>query len=150
MNCRKLLYVLLVFLVVINIGLVYLHFFSDRRHHHHDHDSSTSWLTKSLNLTEEQSAQHVKMRKQYFSDLRILNDSIKQIKARFIALTAKQDLSDSLLYYWTDSINRWHRRADERSFNYIRAARGIMQPNQQPDFDSLIRLTIIRRHRDDD
>lgn len=150
MNCKILMYVILVVMVVINIGLVYLHFFSPPHHHQHDHDSSSSWLSNSLNLTEEQSAQHVKMRKEYFGDLRILNDSIKQIKARFIALTAKQELSDSLLYYWTDSINRWHRRADELSFKYVRTLRGIMQPNQQPDFDSLIRLTIIRRHRDDD
>lgn len=148
MKCKRLFIILVTILVLVNIGLVYLHFFSSG--HHHRENSQHSWLARSLDLTEEQSTQHVRMRKQYFDDLRVINDSIQQIKARFIAFTAQQDLNDSLSDLWTDSINRWHRRADERTFNYVRALRQILRPNQQGPFDSLFRLTIIRRHRDDD
>ena len=149
MSSKRILTALVAVLVLINIGLVYLHFFVP--HHHKGRDvSNESWLDRSLNLTDSQIVKHVALRRAYFKELEVFNDSIKQIKSRFIAVTATQGLSDSLSTFWTDSINRWHRRADERTYQHVCNVRNILTPEQQPIFDSLIQLTILRRHREDD
>lgn len=137
------LHLLILLLVVINLGLCYLYFFKNNRTMKKHDDAMHSWLDKNLGLTDQQESLHVKMRTRYFSDLRVINDSIRTIKARFVAQSAQYDLSDSLTSYWADSINRWQRRADELTFRHVRAVRNILEPKQQPILDSLIQVMMM-------
>lgn len=137
MERSRILLMLVVGLVLINIGLGYVCFFSNSKRPDDGGRSMHSWLDKGLGLTDEQEAQHVRLRSTYFDELKILNDSIRQIKARFIAHSANGDLSDSLATMWTDSINRWHRRADVLTFTHVRAVRNILEEKQKPLLSTL-------------
>lgn len=142
------LHLMITLLVAINLGLCYLYFFGERRSKKRGDDSMHSWLDKNLGLTDQQESLHVKLRNTYFYDLRVINDTIRQIKARFVSHSAQQALTDSLATYWTDSINRWHRVADELTFNHVRAVRNILDSNQQPILDSLIQVLMLRKSRE--
>lgn len=137
------LHFLIILLVAINLGLCYLYFFKNKRTGRDRGEAMHSWLDKNLGLTDQQESLHVKLRNSYFSDLRVINDSIRNIKARFVAQSAKYDLTDSLTTYWADSINLWQRRADELTFRHVRAVRNILEPKQQPILDSLIQVMMM-------
>jgi len=139
---------LILLLVAINLGLCYLYFFKPNHSRKKGNDSMHSWLDKNVGMTAQQESLHVKLRTTYFSDLRAINDSIRVIKARFISRSAENDFSDSLSTYWTDSINRWQRRADELTFRHVRAVRNILEPKQQPILDSLIQVLMLRKNKE--
>ena len=142
------LHFLIIVLILINLGLCYLYFFNEKQSRKGGDDSMHSWLDKNLGLTDQQESLHVKLRNTYFSDLKVINDSIRVIKARFVFQTSKQELSDSLATYWTDSINRWHRRADELTFSHVRAVRNILESKQQPILDFLVQILMLRKSRE--
>lgn len=144
----NLLFLTVVLLVVINLGLVYLCFFNGVKKEVKESDTLHSWLDKNLGLTDQQELLHVGLRNAYFKNLRVMNDTIQSIKARFVAHTASSELSDSLGNFWTDSINRWHRRADELTYRHVLAVRNILEPKQQPILDSLIQVIMLRKPRE--
>jgi hypothetical protein len=148
MKQNKIFLLLVVLLAVLNIGLVYLHFFSGRHKHARGDDAMHSWLDRNLHMTDQQESLHVGMRKKYFDELRVINDTLKHLKARFVYLSSEQELTDSLADLWTDSINRWNRRADELTFRHVRKVRAMLEPNQKPILDSLIQIVMLGKRRD--
>ncbi len=104
-----------------------------------------SWLDKNLGLTDEQEQKHVKMRNAYFSDLKGINDTLRLLKARFVSQAAQLELSDSLMSVWSDSINNWNGKADELTYRHVRNVRSILDPKQQPVWDSLIQVVMLRK-----
>ena len=143
----KLIHILILILVIINLALGYLYFFKGSSHNHGRGDSMHSWLDKNLELTDQQETLHVKMRNQYFTDLRRVNDTIRLIKARFVANSSRFDLSDSMMHYWNDSINRWQSRGDALTYEHVRSLRRILTPSQQPILDSLIQVLMLGKNR---
>ena len=146
MNYNRIFLILVILLVALNTGLIYLHFFQTPHKHKHKHsnESNRSWLDHELQLTPEQEDEHISMRKDYFEKLGILNDSLRYIKARFVAQAAQFELSDSLSALWTDSINHWHRRADELTYQHVRNVRAILKPEQQTRWDSLVQVVMMK------
>jgi hypothetical protein len=145
MRKPQLVYVLIFVMAIINFGLVYLHFFKSDASSSNSSDATHGWLDKNLALTERQESLHVQLRNAYFSELRRINDTIALVKARFVAQSSQFDLSDSLAAYWTDSISRWQRRADELTFRHVRAFRNILEQQQQPVLDSLVQVMMLKK-----
>lgn len=148
MKTNKILFILVIFLLLLNTGLLIAHFWRTPAEHAHGKDIDKSWVAQELGLSAAQESQHVKMRKDYFDELSVLNDSLRNIRARFMAQSAYSELTDSISRMWTDSINRWHRRADELAFRHTRSVREILNEKQKPIWDSLVQV-ILRRHRED-
>ncbi len=146
MKYNRTLLILVILLVVLNISLIYVHFFQTPHEHKHKHGNelNRSWLDNELQLTPEQELEHVSMRKDYFDKLGVLNDTLRCIKARFMAQAAQFELSDNLSALWTDSINRWHRRADELTYQHVRNVRAILNPEQQTGWDSLVQVVMMK------
>ena len=147
MKRNNILILLVLSLAVLNGVLVYLHFFESHHHSRSGEDSMHSWLDKNLGLTDAQEQKHVKMRNAYFAELKVINDTLKQVKARFVSQSAQLDLSDSLAGIWNDSINRWNSKADQLTYQHVRNVRSILDPKQQPIWDSLIQVVMLRKSR---
>jgi hypothetical protein len=147
MQRSRVLILLVLLLAVLNGVLIYLHFFTNRSGGRDRGDSMHSWLDKNLGLTEEQERLHLKMRGTYFSELKSINDTLKLLKARFVSQSAQLDLTDSLATVWTDSISSWNRKADVLTYRHVRNVRSILDPKQQPVWDSLIQVLMLRRDR---
>lgn len=147
MNRNQLLLGLVIVLALFNVVLFYKYYFETRPGAANSDKSMHSWLDKTLELTDSQEVQHVKIRNAYFEQLRTMNDSIKQIKSRYVAQAAQFDLTDSLSTYWNDSINRWYRRANELTYRHMRNVRTILTDVQKPKWDSLMQIVILRKDR---
>ena len=148
MKTSNTLFILVLFLLLLNTGLLIAHFLSTPDKNTDNKDFDKSWVAEELGLSTEQESQHVKMRNAYFEELGVLNDSIRTIRSRFMAQTAYSELTDSMSRMWTDSINHWHRRADELAFRHTRNVRAILNEKQKPLWDSIVQV-ILRRQRKD-
>lgn len=146
MNRNRILMALVITLVALNIGLIYIHFFKEERRN--GSERLRSWLSSNLQLNKLQEERHISMRKKYFKDLGVLNDSLRHIKARFVSNASALDLTDSLSSMWTDSINHWHRRADVLTYQYIREVRAMLTSKQQPIWDSLMQVVMLGGSRE--
>jgi hypothetical protein len=145
MKKPELVYLLILVLAIINLGLIYVQFFKNSSSSVNGADRTHDWLDKNLALTDRQESLHVQLRNTYFNNLRVINDTIALIKARFVAQSSQYDLSDSSAAYWTDSINRWQRKADALTYRHVRAFRNMLEPEQQPLLDSLVQVMMLRK-----
>ena len=148
MKREQLFFVIVIVLILVNTGLLLHHYFFSSHAIKHEHGIDRSWIVTEVGLTKAQEEKHIQMRKAYFGELRVLNDSIRAIRARFVALSADQELTDSLSQVWTDSINRWHRRADELAFQHTRRVRTNLEENQKPLWDSIVQVIMLRQRED--
>ena len=148
MNRTRILLVLVITLVAMNVGLIYVHFFKNDGVGKGERDNLRSWLTRNLELSKEQESKHVTLRNAYFDELKTMNDSLRQIKARFVSYSANYELSDSMSTLWTDSINRWHARADLLTYRHVRNVRTILTPKQLPIWDSLMQVVMLGKSRE--
>ena len=147
MQRNNILIILVLLLAVLNGVLIYFYFFASNRSSRSGGDSMHSWLDKNLGLTDAQEQKHVKMRNAYFAELKVINDTLKHLKARFVSQSAQLDLSDSLATVWNDSINHWNSKADQLTYQHVRNVRSILDPKQQPIWDSLIQIVMLRKSR---
>ncbi len=148
MKREQLFFIIVIVLILINTGLLLNHYFFSAHEKKHEHGIDRSWIVKGVGLTNDQEKKHIQMRKAYFGELRVLNDSIRAIRARFVALSAEQDLTDSLSQVWADSINRWHRRAVELAFQHTRRVRAILEEKQKPLWDSIVQVIMLGQRED--
>lgn len=148
MKREQLFFILVIVLILINTGLLINHYFFSAHEKKHELGIDRSWIVTAVGLTNDQEKKHIQMLKAYFGELRVLNDSIRAIRARFVALSAEQDLTDSLSQVWADSINRWHRRADELAFQHTRRVRSILEEKQKPLWDSIVQVIMLRQRED--
>lgn len=148
MKTNHTLFILFLFLLLLNTGLLIAHFWWTPAKYPQKKDYNTSWISEELGLSAEQESQHLNMRNAYFEKLSELNDSIRTVRSRFIAQTAYADLTDSMSRMWTDSINHWHRRADELAFRHTRNVRAILNEKQKPLWDSIVQVILLRQKKD--
>ncbi|MBM3432926.1 MAG: hypothetical protein FJX92_08020 [Bacteroidetes bacterium] len=148
MQRNQIFFIVVIVLILINTGLLLNHYFFSPYEKRHEHGNDRSWIVTEVGLTKEQEEKHIELRKAYFKELGILNDSIRCIRARFVAQSATAALTDSLSQFWSDSINRWHRWADELAFQHTCNVRKILQEKQKPLWDSMVQVIMLRKRED--
>ena len=75
---------------------------------------------------------------------RPLFDSLRISKEKFYALLEQSTVSDSIMHNYADKIAMSQKQLDLQMFNYFQQVRKLCTPQQLPQFDSLIKKTVIK------
>jgi Spy/CpxP family protein refolding chaperone len=144
----KALVIFIIFLVLIDIVL--LIFFisnpssSEKRIRSRDQNGMATVLEKEVDFSKSQIDQYLQLRSQQRTQGKPLFDSLRKSKENFYALLEQSSVADSIRNNFADRIAATQKQLDLQMFNYFQEVRKICTPQQLPQFDSVIKKTVIK------
>lgn len=156
----KALVAIIIFLVLTDVVL--LIFFishqspSDKRAHSREQNGMATALEKEVGFNQSQVDQYLQLRSQQRASGKPLFDSLRIFKENFYALLEQSSISDSIKNNYADKIAVTQKQLDLQMFNYFQEVRKLCTPLQIPQFDSVIKRTVMkmigsgRRHNEKD
>ena len=117
---------------------------SDKRGHSRDQNGLAAVLSKEVNFDTSQMSQYMQLRSSQRAAGRPLFDSLRISKENFYALLGQSSVSDSIINNYAEKIAMSQKQLDLQMFNYFQQVRKLCTPQQLPQFDSLIKKTVIK------
>lgn len=144
----KALVAIIIFLVLTDVVL--LIFFishqstSDKREHSRDQNGMAMVLEKEVGFNKNQVGQYLQLRSRQRASGRPLFDSLRKSKENFYALLEQSLVADSIINKYADKIAFTQKQLDLQMYNYFQEVRKICTPQQLPQFDSVIKKTVLK------
>ena len=120
-------------------------------HHHHEHKEANrdlpspmrgpvfEFVTRELNLNQQQQDAYTKLREDHQAKQRPLQDSIRKAKDAFFSLLEQPTVSDSQLDLYSKKNIQAEQQLDLVTFKHFQQLRALCSPEQQKKFDRIIR-----------
>jgi Spy/CpxP family protein refolding chaperone len=97
-----------------------------------------------VDFSKSQIDQYLQLRSQQRTQGKPLFDSLRKSKENFYALLEQSSVADSIRNNFADRIAATQKQLDLQMFNYFQEVRKICTPQQLPQFDSVIKKTVIK------
>ena len=101
-------------------------------------------LKNEVGFSEEQMAKFEEMATQHKQQMRPLFEDIAKTKEGFYKMLTQPGIPDSVLNSAAKEIGEKQKLIDLKIFMHFQNIRGLCQPNQQPQFDTLIQRVVHR------
>jgi len=144
----KILTIAVILLLLVNIAMIV---FMIRGRGHHDvrreggKGGPFEMLAKELNMTEQQKAEHQRLRDEYFATVRPLFDSIRKAKQAFFGLAKETNVSDSLMDSYLNRIAEKQSVVDKITLAHFRKVRDLYKGDQQKKYDEFVQKMMQRQ-----
>lgn len=102
------------------------------------------FLTKELQLTEQQQLAYRKLRDKHQSDRRQFQDSIREAKDALFSLLHQTNVPDSLLREYAQRATVYDQQLDMITFRHFQQVRALCNTEQQKKFDEVIKDALRR------
>lgn len=145
---NKIFTIAVILLLLVNIAMI-VFMVKGRRHHNVKREGGKGgpfeMLAKELNMTEQQKAEHQKLRDEYFAAARPLFDSIRAAKQAFFGLAKEANVSDSLVNSYINRIAEKQSVADKLTLAHFRKVRDLYTGDQQRKYDEFVQKMMQRQ-----
>jgi hypothetical protein len=105
-------------------------------------------MAKELNLQEAQKAQHKLLREEHFNNVKPYYDSIRVAKMALYARVPDSTVTNEDFVNYDAKVINWQSKINKLTFEHFRKVRSMLQPDQQPQFDSFVQKMVLRNRRD--
>lgn len=105
------------------------------------------FLSKELQLTQQQQLEYSQLRDKHQLDQRQFRDSIRKSKDALFSLLNQQNVSDSLLQEYSKRSTAFDQQLDMITFRHFQKVRALCTPKQQEKFDAIIKEAMRRMGR---
>ncbi len=136
------LYILLVFLIVVNGFFLFRHFDKPA---HRKGGNPMSFVVNELDFNAGQMDQFRLLGEKHHKDMRHISDAIKQLKDELFSNISKLDVDRSKIDIITDKIGQFEKEKDLKMFYHFQAIQNICDSGQKRKFNQLIKDAL---HRD--
>ena len=149
-------------ILLVLIDIILLIFFilyqspSEKRTHSREQNGMATVLEKEVGFNKNQVDQYLQLRIQQRASGKPLFDSLRKAKENFYALLGQPSTVDTLINSYAEKIAITQKQLDLQMFNYFQEVRKLCTPQQIPQYDSVIKRTVMkmigsgRRHNDND
>ena len=147
-STRKSLLIVIFLLLIIDVVILFFFVSKNRPEKQENKEPRQSsmfiMLTKEVNFDSGQMAKYQALRKEQLTALKPLFGGMRNSKDNFYSLLYQNELSDSLINIYSDSIALNQKKLDLHMFYYFKSIRDICSAEQLPKFDSSIQKVVMR------
>ena len=138
---NKLLTGLVILLLIANIAtLVFFWMGMKKREPHPGKQGSPSaYLIEKLSFNKDQQTQYEALVKQHREQVKQLHEQTKAVKDSFFDLLQSTIVNDSLQNHLANEIAALNKQTDLITFNHFKEVRKICTPDQQKEFDKILK-----------
>lgn len=105
-------------------------------------------MVKELGMNETQKKEFDSVREAHFANVRPIFDSIRTTRQALFSLIKEENLNDSLVTAYTNSITEKQIRADKLTINHFRNVRKMFTGEAQEKYDDMVQRMLQRGKRD--
>ena len=102
------------------------------------------FLTKELQLNEQQQAAYKQLRDQHQAEQKQFQDSIHKAKDALFSLLKQPNVSDSMLHDYSKRATAFEQQLDIITFRHFQKLRALCNETQQKKFDDIIKEVLQR------
>jgi hypothetical protein len=141
---NKWILLLVVFLVLTNLALVIFAFSGSKVS---GRKEQNNYVKTALHLTDEQDQFFKKQKEEYFATMKPRWEEVTKLKDSLYQHLGDENISDSLINYYTDKWSEKSRASDILMFKHFRSLRSHCTQEQQAIFDTLIPKMVNHQSR---
>lgn len=143
---NKMLVVLVIVLVLTNLGMLYYLLQYHNEEKKSKNEKQIEWMTKELQLDNDQVKQYIALRAKRDSILEPMNQQLQAAKMKMVNLLQKpaNAVPDSIVATTATEITAAQKGIEMAYYHHFRRMQALCHPDQLPRFDSMLVRMVTR------
>jgi len=149
-STNKFLLIAVILLLVVNITLVVFMVMEKNKKIPQRDGGKVAFekMVNELGMNETAKKEFDSLREAHFARVRPIFDSIRTTRQALFSLIKEENLNDSLVAVYTNSITEKQIRADKLTINHFRTVRKMFTGEAQQKYDEMVQKMLQRGKRD--